>query len=315
MLEHFAGNETVKTALSGMLLTGRIPHAVILEGEPGLGKRTLADFISAAALCTGAPVPCGVCRDCALSAAGHHPDLTVISPTGKSIPVDTVRGVQQNAYVMPHQSVRRVFLFSAADSMTEQAQNALLKVLEEPPSYAMFLLLTASAARLLPTLRSRSVVFSLSPPDPEEAAAAILRIRPECGAEAAERAARQTGGNIGRALALLESGETSSADRTASELLALTASDSELALLKALTPFERDRASTQLLLEALLTALQGALIDKSAGKASPDMPFTRRRLMKMAKAVQGAQRALEGNGNLPLLLTNLCACFKAAARL
>lgn len=330
-LQDFAGNASVKAAVGGMLRTGRIPHAMILEGDEGLGKRTLADFMAKAAVCAGeeAHIPCGKCKNCRLAEGGNHPDIAYIRPTGRTLSVDAIRQVRQDAYVLPHQAGRRVFIFPEADAMTEQAQNALLKVLEEPPDYVVFMLLTVSAARLLTTIRSRSTVFTLSAPGLQEAEACLLKqLELEAGDELSSGAApakirellRAQGGNIGRAKALLLAGQEPAEEQTAAALLRLAAGGGDLELLSAALPLEKDRKSARLILEALLSLIQAALTRKSGGPGSgpgnyPGEPVSTLGLSRMEQAVRAALQGLERNANLSLLSTYLCACFKEAAGL
>lgn len=343
-LSEFAGNEPVKAALSGMLRGGRIPHALILEGAAGLGKKTLASFIAAAAVCTqadtsddtgdgtdcgtgGGGIPCGRCGSCHLAAGGVHPDVITIRPAGQTLSVDAVRQVRQDAYTLPHQAPRRVFLFPEADAMTEQAQNALLKVLEEPPAYVVFLLLTVSASRLLATIRSRSVILTLSPPAPEEAADRVMALaaaqrggEPDGLSPSREKilsALRAEGGNIGRALELLRAGEEPAEEQTAAAILNLAAGGGDLALLKAAYALEKDRKSARRILESLLAKIQAALVLKSSAGAEsyPGRQLSRNSLAKMEEITRTALRGLDRNANLPLLSSYLCACFKEAAGL
>ena len=328
-LSDFAGNETVKAALSGMLRASRIPHAVILEGAAGLGKKTLAGFIAAAAVCTGeGEIPCGQCGNCHLAAGGIHPDVITVRPAGRTLSVDTVRQVRQDAYTLPHQAPRRVFVFPEADAMTEQAQNALLKVLEEPPAYVVFLLLTVSASRLLATIRSRSTILTLSAPGLEEAADRVMGLLAQGkdgesdglapGRDKVLAALRAEGGNIGRALDLLQAGGEPAEEQTAAAILNLAAEGGDLSLLKAAYALEKDRKNARLILESLLAKIQAALVYKSSGIGPgtyPGQRLSRSSLSKMEDITRTALRGLDRTANLPLLSSYLCACFKEAAGL
>ena len=332
-LSDFAGNEPVKTALSGMLRTGRIPHALILEGAAGLGKKTLAGFIAAAAVCTGgdgADIPCGRCGGCHLAAGSVHPDVIWVRSAGQTLSVETVRQVRQDVYTLPHQAPRRVFVFPEADAMTEQAQNALLKVLEEPPAYVVFLLLTVSASRLLATIRSRSVVFTLSAPGLQEAAdrvTALAAASRETDGEldglsiSRERilsVLEAEGGNIGRALDLLRAGEEPAEERSAAAILREAAEGGDLSLLQAAYALEKDRKNARRILECLLAKIQAALVYKAAGGGPGDYPgqrLSRNSLAKMEEITRTALRGLDRNANLPLLSSYLCACFNEAVGL
>ena len=137
---NFAGNQEIKQLLDHMFTEGRLPHAIILQGEDGLGKRMLAEIIASAAVCSaGEKAPCGKCPGCIKAAAGSHPDIHRAQGTGasRSFHVEEIRFIRSDVYKKPHEARYRVYLLFGAHTMSVQAQNALLKVLEEPPEYAL----------------------------------------------------------------------------------------------------------------------------------------------------------------------------------
>ena len=165
-----AGNDRVKQAVTAAIKEDRIPHALLIEGDPGTGKHTLSRYLSAAAVCTGENRPCGECRACKQAEALIHPDIRITAPEDgkRNLLVGQIRALREEAYIRPQTAARRVFVIDKADTMNAQAQNALLKVLEEPPGQVLFLLLAESSAALLPTVRSRCTILSLFPASKEE---------------------------------------------------------------------------------------------------------------------------------------------------
>lgn len=149
-----------------------LSHAYLITGGSGDSRAALAGRLTAAYLCEGEHPPCGRCRPCRKVAAGTHPDvsLTVPAPDRQEITVDQIRSLRADAYVRPNEGARKVYLIRPADAMNPAAQNALLKVLEEGPAYAAFLLDTDRPGKLLDTVRSRCEPLSLpmeeTPPDP-----------------------------------------------------------------------------------------------------------------------------------------------------
>lgn len=152
---------------------GRLSHAWLLLGGSAARREELARFTAAALLCA-APEgkPCGRCAHCRKLAGGVHPDLYRLerAPGKAEITVDQVRALRQEAWVLPNEAARRVFLIPEADTMNPSAQNALLKLLEEPPAHAAFLLLGENPGAFLATVRSRCTALRA---DGEEAAAEI----------------------------------------------------------------------------------------------------------------------------------------------
>ncbi|MBQ9967823.1 MAG: DNA polymerase III subunit [Oscillospiraceae bacterium] len=169
------GNEELKKRLSMSFRSGKQSHCYLICGPEGSGKRTLAAYMSQALQCEGQPVPCGQCDGCRKVKGGVHPDVIVVDDSEKkSVQVAQIRQVQEDAFIRPNEGKKKIYLIPRAHLLTEQAQNALLKLIEEPPHYAVFLLLTANAEKLLPTVRSRSVELRMEPV-PFEAAAVWLQ--------------------------------------------------------------------------------------------------------------------------------------------
>ena len=161
-----AGSERLKEQLFRQEQGRGLSHAYIIDGPAGSGRRRLAKELAAAMLCTGqGGKPCGVCGPCLKVEKGIHPDLSVITgpDEGKPITVDQVRALRSDAYVLPNEGARKVYLLEDADQMNPSAQNAMLKLLEEGPAYAAFLLLAGNAGGLLQTVRSRCEMLSLPP--------------------------------------------------------------------------------------------------------------------------------------------------------
>ena len=161
-LDALPGNARLKENLAAAFKQNRISHGYLICGPEGSGKHTLANLMAAAAVCRSADRPCCTCSDCRKVLAGLHPDvITVDDPEKKTVSVDLVRQARADMYVRPNEAERKVYIFPRAQDMRTEAQNALLKVLEEPPAYGMFLLLSDAPEKLLPTIRSRCVELKL----------------------------------------------------------------------------------------------------------------------------------------------------------
>ena len=142
----------------------KVSHAYILNGQRGSGKKMLAKLFAMTLQCeSGKSEPCGMCRSCIQANHGNQPDIiTVKHEKPASISVDDVREqINGDIMIKPYSSPYKVYIVPEADLMTPQAQNAILKTIEEPPEYAVIFLLTENADSLLPTIRSRCVMLKL----------------------------------------------------------------------------------------------------------------------------------------------------------
>ena len=166
-------------------------HAVILSGQGSLEEA--ARFTAAAMQCQGADRPCGACPACRKVLRGVHPDVTVVrDPDHKNIAVDILRDMVADAYNLPNEGNRKIFIFPDCGALDPKAQNVLLKVVEDGPPRAAFLFCARNSAALLPTIRSRTVEWKLSPPQEEAAEAdegAQQLARLICAGRAADLAA------------------------------------------------------------------------------------------------------------------------------
>jgi len=159
------GNEELRVRLDRQLKERGLSHAYILSGKAGAEKQALAEFLCKAYVCSGTGTPpCGSCSGCRKIAEGIHPDLIVVGSEGETVNVAAARAIKANAYIRPNEAPRKVFLFPAAQELTPQVQDVLLKLLEESPPYAAFLLLTENERALLPTIRSRCELLRLVSP-------------------------------------------------------------------------------------------------------------------------------------------------------
>ena len=165
-LTTLSGNERVKEQLSQQEKGRGLSHAYMISGPEGSGKHILAQLLAAGMLCASrGEKPCGQCGPCLKVKKGLHPDVSVITgpAEGKPITVDQVRALRADAYIRPNEGERKIYLLEGADQMNASAQNALLKLLEEGPRYAAFLLLARNSGALLETVRSRCEEIALVP--------------------------------------------------------------------------------------------------------------------------------------------------------
>ena len=298
--EALLGNEQLKETLSAARRKGRMSHFYLLSGPRGSGKHTLADLIAAAMLCQEPEGPCGVCPHCRKVRSGSHPDyITIDDPTKKTVPVDLIREARADIFVRPNEGARKIYLFPRAQDMGIPGQNALLKVLEEPPPYGVFLLLTDNPEKLLPTVRSRCVELKLRAL-PEDLLRRKLRAEfPEADDSRIAAAMMRSGGYLGQARELL--GGQGLSEHAKSFAAAYAARD-VFALQKLLTPMEKWKRDAlipalgewlELLEQALLVRSGLAAVTPEA--AAIGQSRSPRELMRCCQSLKKAMEYAQGN--------------------
>ena len=199
--EQIIGHESIIQHLQNAISVQKVSHAYILHGEEGMGKKTLANAFAKTLQCEGKGIrSCDRCKSCMQADSGNHPDIIHVTHEKLSIGVDDIR-LQVNAdiQVKPYNSPYKIYLIDDADKLTEQAQNALLKTMEEPPEYAIILLLVSNINYLLPTILSRCVLLNLKPVD-KAAIKEYLMTQHKIPDYMAEMAAAFSSGNVGKAI-------------------------------------------------------------------------------------------------------------------
>ena len=273
-VEELLGNEAVKARLRAAASQRHFAHSYLICGADGAGKHTLAKRLAAAMQCDAAQGPCGTCAACRKAAAGIHPDVIQVNdPAHKTIAVDVIRQMRADVFIRPNEGRHKIYILD--QDMGEPAQNALLKILEEPPAYAVFLILTERAEKLLPTIRSRCAELRMAPLGRAEALAELRRRVPGQTEAAYETAYLRSGGFLGQALRMLE-GQTQPPQLA--QFAACYAAREPLGLLELLLPMEKYKREQLIpILEALRAYLTELLLCRS-GAARADE--TAQRILK-----------------------------------
>ena len=203
--EGLLGNDRLKENLISSLGKGRISHFYLISGPEGSGKHTLARLLTAAILCRETGKPCGKCGPCRKVLEGNHPDvITVDDPEHKTVAVRIVREAREDVFIRPNEADHKIYLFP--QELGIEGQNTLLKILEEPPSYGVFILMTDNPDKLLPTVRSRCTELALQALDEDTLCRALAKEFPDRSAEDLRAAAIRSGGWLGQAKALVSEG-------------------------------------------------------------------------------------------------------------
>lgn len=322
MFESLVANHTVKETLAVMINSQRLSHSVLIQGESGTGKRTLARLIAQAVLCQGkGERPCGVCSACYKISKGIHPDVITVGADAlrpQSFHIGAVRELRQQVFVAPNESNRKIYILQNCQNMTVQSQNAMLKILEEPPEHAMFLLICENRSSLLEMILSRCMIFTLHPPDETECAKYLQQRKPGLEQQMYLSAAWEAGGNIGCALQILESDNGSQAWENSQEILRQICAGDEFALLSLLAKYEKQKEAFSQLLPCLRQLIKEVTLAKyrrgikeEMGQ-SPVVKAAASRLsalqsVKILGIIDTAVQRLHQNVNYNLILASFCA--------
>jgi len=309
MFKGFLGNESTVDILGRMLIGGKLPHAIMLAGDEGLGKHTLGMALCRSILCDNGAIACGECKSCTLMKAGSHPDFSVLSPDGKGlIKVDDIRELRKKAYEKPDRGNKKVYLIENSHLMNREAQNAFLKVLEEPPEYVVFLLLATSSAAFLDTIISRCTIFNLTTPSPPEAEQFLREKFPDRNPEEIEDALSECDCNIGRTILHLQDEDTSEIYHTATTLMSLIGSRRAYDILKTLHKYQRDPGGLRALISTLSSRASLELRNLALGKKVAHN-LSRKDLVNIIESLSEASEYLRQNVPPFVVITRLCSAM------
>ncbi len=284
-------NNPLEATLKAMLASGRFPHAVILEGGTVAERLTLAKKLAAALVCSAgkAEAPCGICSHCKKAAADSHPDIPFFTAEDKprAFKVDFVREIRNNAYIIPNEADKKVFILENAHTMGTEGQNAILKILEEPPSYVNFIMLCSSKSGFLPTVLSRATVFTIGEAKAEES--------DENRAAAVEAATA-----VAKSVAAID----------------------DIEIVKAAAVFEKDakllKAALPVIQEVFAAAMREKYNAPDGGAEFGTLPeelakkLSRRALSDLIEACDKLMLSVRMNANHNLMLTALCTTLRKA---
>jgi DNA polymerase-3 subunit delta' len=269
--EALLGNERLKENLTGSLSRGRISHFYLISGPEGSGKRTLALSLAAAIQCKGANKPCGRCSACRRVMENNHPDvITIDDPEHKTVAVRIVREAREDVFIRPNEADHKIYLFP--QELGIEGQNALLKILEEPPPYGVFILLTDNPDKLLPTVRSRCTELALRSLPEDVLCNALAREFPASSAEDIKAAAIRSGGWLGQAKALLQ--DDAVAPQTENFVQAFASRDA-LLLTQTLAPMEKWKRDQLIpVLDSWIALMENALASRAGLPATSQLERT-----------------------------------------
>ena len=155
IFENIIGNEKNKELLNQIISMNNIAHSYMFIGKESIGKMLFAKEFAKAILCINDSKPCGKCKSCIEFESSNNPDFEIIEPDGNSIKIEQIRELIKKVYEKPIVSNKKVYIINDSNLMTKEAQNSLLKTLEEPPEYVSIILIASNENLFLPTIKSR----------------------------------------------------------------------------------------------------------------------------------------------------------------
>lgn len=259
-------NKALHNMLTRTINSGHLCHAYLFYGEDGIGKGTFATQFAAAIFCNGdgSVKPCMHCKSCKKLLGDNHPDITIIEEKDAvdAIHIETIRELRQDAYVMPNESEYKIYIIKNAKNMSSGAVNALLKVLEEPPKTAIFILTAKSKGELLPTLVSRCITYAVYPMTASECEQALNSAFKDKPASEIIQASEQSGGIIGRAVDILTGDGYATLIATRNAILTGVITVNEYEILKAVSATKADKDYIIKLASELLVTTRNAVLHK-----------------------------------------------------
>lgn len=163
MFKDILGNDSIKDMLKKAIINNKVSHSYLMLGNSGIGKKMLSTEFAKAILCVNQNKICNSCKSCIEFVSNNNPDFLCIEPDGNSIKIEQIRELQKRIQEKPIISDKKVYIIDNADSMTKEAQNCLLKTLEEPPEFATIILIGSNENAFLTTIKSRCMIIHFKP--------------------------------------------------------------------------------------------------------------------------------------------------------
>lgn len=315
-LNEFVSNENIKIQLADYIQNRNLPHAIIIDGIKGTGKKTLANIISEYCVClNNRNKPCHTCKGCIKAQHHSHPDIYIIDGMASgALSIDNIRKMRSDVYIKPNEAPTKVYMIFDCDKMLPSAQNALLKILEEPPGNTIFILTVTSANMLLNTVRSRSTIFSLSPAEINAAAKYVHHIKGS-DFDYCLSLSESCGGNIGMMLQKFGNSANEAKELSDSIIKAMVLSfEYPLLCLTNKISSSRDFAAEVLenMLETASEAIEISYGISSSSTAAAELArrFSKKRLISIIQKIQRARNILNTNVNLNFFSTWLSSVLK-----
>lgn len=258
------GHKNILALFNKIVSSQKIANAYLFIGESGFGKEFMAKYFAMMINCKSGSKPCLSCPSCIQMISGNHPDIFFIEPDGISIKVETLRNVViNNAYVKPYNSYKKIFIIKEAEKMTEQAQNSILKTLEEPPEYGLFILTSSKMEGLLPTIVSRCEIIRFTR-ESDEVIEEYLINEKKIDRSMAKKIASIANGNYGKANLLIDEGYSKVRSELGDILYSVINQDKALRL-ESFKFFDENREMIDDIIDIMFSYLRDLMILKLLG--------------------------------------------------
>lgn len=321
MQKSFYSNKYILDTLANIKLSGRICHAYLITGDSGLGKRTFAKYFARTILCKDDNPPCNNCDSCTKLLSQNHPDVIIVSGKNakNSIHIEKIRAIRQDAYILPNEGLYKIYIIENSENMTIGATNALLKMLEEPPAHAMFILTAQSTAELLDTVVSRCVEIHLSPVSDSDVMSAVKEITGITDVDTLNHAVSIANGNIGNAITFLTDNTYSDTVNLAIEIINSFISGCEYSMLKAFAGCGKERENIKTVLKIVCDILREALLIKNSVSDNTTYDIAKELadhstvtwIIKTCDIILEGIQNIDKNANVALLLSGIVAQIKS----
>ncbi len=316
-------NDILKNTIRSMIVKERVVSSLLIYGEKGLGKKTAADYIAGSLLCEQfSGTPCGECKACKMILHKTHPDVIYAVPSGKSgnYKIDTLREIVESAAIMPNEGRFKIYIIADMDNTLVSAQNALLKLIEEPPDNCVIILTAQSRSSLLPTIISRVVSLSVHEVSKDSCEKALVHY----GYSKAdiEKAIEILGGNIGKCKSYLDGEDIVDAVTITKSITDALISGDEYLMLKEFSELTGEKAMTLTVLKLLCEVIRDAMsvnagCDESVlistyknGAVRFSEYLSKMKARKIYTVITKYIERINSNGNLSLALNALCSEIK-----
>lgn len=262
--DEIVGHESIIQHIRNSIKMNKVSHAYLIEGEEGMGKKLIANAFAKTLQCeAGDDKPCQVCPSCKSFDILNHPDIKFVEASKKTgIGVDDIREqINMDIHIKPYRYPFKIYIINEGDTMTHQAQNALLKTLEEPPPYAIIMIIADNSSRFLPTVLSRCVTLSLKAISEDRIKAYLIKAEGLSDAEA-HMYASLSRGNIGKAKIFLESLEFEEIRHDMIHAMECVISEDDLGIMEVVKKINEYKEKADMVIDLMLTWLRDLMIIK-----------------------------------------------------